>query len=97
MKYFVIADENTVRGFSLLGVDGAIVSVDCSSEQARLQAKPLACDAFENALAYKNLGAIIISAPVASLIEVLIAKHNQSGKFPQVMEIGEDVCSVLRS
>ncbi len=86
MKYCVIADENTVSGFSLLGVDGTVVAV--GSPQAEAQA----CEAFERAVSDPLLGALIISGPVASLIGSRIAEHKQSGRFPQVIGIGEDVC-----
>ena len=77
MKYFVIADENTVNGFSLFGVKGSSVEV----------ALPEAQEAFEKALALENLGALIISAPVANSIRPLIDAHKQTGKFPQILEI----------
>lgn len=100
MKYRVIADEYTVNGFSMLGVEGT--AVDCSAmlrskgenaqADAQTQAQAQAREAFECAISDSTLGALIISAPVAAMIQPEIIKHKQSGKFPQIIGMGEDVC-----
>ena len=89
MKYFVIADENIVNGFSLFGVEGRAVEVALPEAQslAQPQARTKAQEAFEKALALENLGALIISTSVANSIRPLIDAHKQTGKFPQILEI----------
>ncbi len=82
MKYRVIADEATVKGFSLLGIDGIVVPND--QDAAR--------KAFESAVSDKSLGALIISSQVTALIGKQITEHKLNGKFPQVIGIGEDAC-----
>ncbi len=74
MKYRVIANEDTSRGFANFGVDAVSVS---SREQAR--------KAFEKALADKSLGALIISQEVSKLIGEAVFNHERSKKLPQIL------------
>lgn len=94
MKYHVIADENTVKGFSLFGTEGTVISEKFSAQaqteakaEAELQAEVAfqAEAAFSKVLEDKKVGAVIISKAVANLIQPQIADHIKSGKFPQVM------------
>ncbi len=100
MKYHVIADENTVKGFSLFGTEGTVISEKFSAQaqteakaEAELQAEAAfqaevafqAEAAFSKVLEDKKVGAVIISKAVANLIQPQIDAHIKSGKFPQVM------------
>lgn len=55
MKFYCIADEDTVRGFRLAGVDGRAVSNPAQ-----------AGDALDSALARSDLGVIILTETVAA-------------------------------
>ncbi len=95
MKYRVIADEKSVRGFSLLGIEGTVVACgETVGSQAGSQACELAVAqaraAFESAVSDPSLGALIISDRVAALIEPMIAEHKLSGRFPEIIGVGED-------
>lgn len=95
MKYRVIADEKSVRGFSLLGIEGTVVACgELAGSQACSQAGELAVAqaqaAFESAVSDPSLGALIISDRVAALIEPMIAEHKLSGRFPEIIGVGED-------
>lgn len=99
MKYRVIADEKSVRGFSLLGIEGTVVACgEMLGSQAGSQASSQACEqavaqarsAFESAVSDPSLGALIISDRVAALIEPMIAEHKLSGRFPEIIGVGED-------
>lgn len=98
MKYRVIADEKTVRGFSLLSIEGTVVACELVGSQASTQAGSQACElavaqawtAFESAVSDPSLGALIISDRVAALIEPMIAEHKLSGRFPEIIGVGED-------
>ncbi len=94
MKYHVIADENTVKGFSLFGTEGTVISEKFSAQaqteakaEAELQTEAAfqAEVAFSKVLEDKKVGAVIISKAVANLIQPQIDAHIKSGKFPQVM------------
>ncbi len=94
MKYHVIADENTVKGFSLFGTEGTVISEKFSAQaqteakaEAELQTEAAfqAEAAFSKVLEDKKVGAVIISKAVANLIQPQIDAHIKSGKFPQVM------------
>ena len=80
MKYHVIADEVTVKGFSLLGVESTVFF---SSQEAQKQASM----ALFNALCDKKMGAVIITSSVADMVRPLIEKHRQGGNFPEIIEI----------
>jgi V/A-type H+/Na+-transporting ATPase subunit F len=76
MEYYVIGDEDTVLGFSLVGVSGTA----CHNEtEAKL--------AWEHALENKNYAIIIITEDVASFIRQTVDRFLFSESFPLVVEI----------
>jgi vacuolar-type H+-ATPase subunit F/Vma7 len=80
MKYHVIADEDTVKGFSLLGVEGTVIfSTQTAKQQTGF--------ALFNAFCDKKLGAVIITRSIANTVRPIIEKHRQSGNFPEIIEI----------
>jgi len=90
MKYFVIGDEDTVLGFSLVGVFGMQAT---NAEQAR--------QAWNKALEDKVNGIIIITAAVANMIRPTVDQYLFSESFPLVVEIpssrGDEKLPDLRS
>lgn len=76
MEYFVIGDEDTVLGFSLVGVSGL-------SAHTQAEAKI----AFEKALDHPEYGIIIITDAVADLIRPLVDRYLFSESFPLIVEI----------
>ena len=76
MNYFVIGDEDTVLGFSLVGVFGMQAT---NAEQAK-QAWDKALDDTEN-------GIIIITDLVADMIRSTVDRYLFSESFPLVVEI----------
>lgn len=78
MDYFVIGDEDTVLGFSLVGIAG--VSAACAEEAEA---------AWEKATENKQVGIIIITESVANLIREKVDHYLFSESFPLVVEIPE--------
>ncbi len=76
MEYYVIGDEDTVLGFSLVGVLGTA----CHNE---MEAK----NAWESVLENKNYGIIVITEDVADLIRSTVDKFLFTESFPLVVEI----------
>lgn len=76
MKYFVIGDEDTVLGFSLVGVSG--MSAASKEEAERV---------FNKALENKEFGVIIITLTVANMIRSLVDRYLYSEAFPLIVEI----------
>lgn len=76
MRYHVIGDQDTVLGFSLLGVSG-------SQATDPAQAK----EAWDNALSDKENGIIIITEDVADMIRSTVDRYLFSETFPLVVEI----------
>jgi V/A-type H+-transporting ATPase subunit F len=76
MKFHVIADENTVTGFKLVGLEGEVVE---NADGAR--------EALTKAFEAKDIGIIMISERIASEIreemEDFVFKHT----FPLIIEI----------
>jgi len=90
MKYFVIGDEDTVLGFSLVGVFGMQAT---NAEQAR--------QAWNKALEDRANGIIIITDVVANMIRPTVDQYLFSESFPLVVEIpssrGEESQTDLRT
>ncbi|HHT80631.1 MAG: V-type ATP synthase subunit F [Sphaerochaeta sp.] len=90
MKYFVIGDEDTVLGFSLVGVFGMQAT---NAEQAR--------QAWNKALEDRANGIIIITDVVANMIRPTVDQYLFSESFPLVVEIpssrGEESHTDLRT
>jgi len=76
MKYFVIGDEDTVLGFSMVGVRGSVVT---DSETAS--------HVFDKILEDKQYGIVIITDETADLIREKVDKFLFSESFPLIVEI----------
>ncbi len=76
MEYYVIGDDDTVLGFSIVGVSGEAVH---TAEEARL--------AWQNALENKERAIIIISEDTADMIRETVDHYLFSESFPLVVEI----------
>lgn len=76
MRYFVIGDEDTVLGFSLVGVYGIQATNETQAKKA-----------WDKALSDKDNGIIIITEPVANMIRTTVDKYLFSEMFPLVVVI----------
>ncbi len=76
MEYFAIGDEDTVLGFSLVGVSGISASTKEEAESA-----------WAKALEDKENGVIIITSDVAEMIRMTVDRYLFSESFPLVVEI----------
>jgi len=76
MKYFVIADEDTVLGFRYAGVDGKAVR---SAEEAR--------EVFRRACSQRQIGIILIQDSIAQSIREEVNRVRFEAKIPLVVEI----------
>lgn len=76
MRYFVIGDEDTVLGFSLVGTRGMVAS---NREEADA--------ALRSALENRDYGIIIITMDVADMIREEVDRYMFSETFPLIVEI----------
>ena len=76
MKYFIIGDEDTVLGFGMVGVDGAIVR---TADEARI--------AIKNAINDSSIGIIIITERIANFIRETVDRYIFTLSFPLIVEI----------
>jgi len=76
MKYSIIADEDTVLGFGMVGVSGRSVRNPDEAQQA-----------FRATLGDKDTGIIIITERVADMIRPLVEKYLFTQSFPLIVEI----------
>ncbi|HIV99037.1 MAG TPA: V-type ATP synthase subunit F [Candidatus Ornithospirochaeta avicola] len=76
MEYYVLGDDDTVLGFSIVGVSGAAVH---DADEALFE--------WKRVIANKNYGIIIITEDVADLIRETVDKYLFSEDFPLVVEI----------
>ena len=76
MKTVVIADEDTVLGFSLAGVQGMIVTTE---EEIRT--------AFEKAVHLEDVGILLITERVAEVIRETVDRWVIGGGRPLLVEI----------
>lgn len=76
MKYFVIGDDDTVLGFGMVGVQGKSASNQREAD-----------DAFESALADRDIGIVIITERIAELIRPKVDRFIFSEQFPLIVEI----------
>lgn len=74
MKYYIIGDEDTVLGFSLVGLEGCSVSTE---DQAR--------KAFEKALENEENQIILITEDVSDMMSDLVNKYLFSESFPLIV------------
>lgn len=76
MRFYVIADENTVTGFRLVGLEGEAVE---SPEGAR--------EALARAFESRDVGIVIITERVAGTIREEIEDYTFGKTFPLIIEI----------
>ena len=76
MRYFVIGDEDTVLGFSLVGTQGMVATNVAEAQNA-----------LEKALEHKEYGIIIITENVADMIKAQVDRYLFSETFPLIVEI----------
>ncbi|MCD6380359.1 V-type ATP synthase subunit F [bacterium] len=76
MRFYVIADENTVMGFKLVGLEGEIVE---TADEAR--------EALKTAFESSDIGIIIITERIAASIHEEIEEYAFGRDFPLIMEI----------
>lgn len=89
MEYFVIGDEDTRLGFSLVGLAGATAN---TAEEA--------IQAWQKAIENPKYGIIIITEKVAALIRETVDQYLFKQSFPLVVEIpqrGEKSSKDLRT
>lgn len=78
MRYRIIANEETSKGFALFGAEAVAVSND---EQAGA--------AFEEALLDASIGAVVLSKEVGEMIADAVAFHASSCRLPQVLVLDD--------
>ena len=76
MKYFIIGDRDSVLGFGLAGVPGKTAE---NPEEAD--------SAFSDALAYPDIGIILITERTAELIRPRVDRYLFTEDFPLIVEI----------
>lgn len=76
MRYFVIGDEDTVLGFSLVGTRGMVASNEHE-----------AIAALRTALENHDYGIIIITQDIADTIRSEVDRYMFSESFPLIVEI----------
>ena len=89
MEYFVIGDEDTRLGFSLVGLAGATAN---TTEEAR--------EAWNKAIENNKYGIIIITEKVSAMIRDIVDQYLFQQSFPLVVEIparGEKSSKDLRT
>ncbi len=77
MKFYVIADENTVTGFKLVGLEGEVVE---SAEEAR--------EAMNKAFSSgSDIGIVITTERIAEAIHEEMEQYTFGHTFPLIIEI----------
>ncbi len=76
MKVFAIGDEYTVLGFSLVGIDGVAVT----NQEDALRA-------LDQATSDREIGIVLVSEDVASLIRQELDAKIVSLRFPLILEV----------
>lgn len=76
MQFYVIADEHTVTGFKLVGIDGEAVT---SADEAR--------EALKKAFSSTEIGIIVLTEKVASSIKEEVEEFVFGHSFPLIIEI----------
>jgi V/A-type H+-transporting ATPase subunit F len=76
MRYFVIGDEDTVLGFSLVGTQGMVASTATEAQEA-----------LTKALENREYGIIVITQDVADMIRPVVDRYLFSETFPLIVEI----------
>jgi V/A-type H+-transporting ATPase subunit F len=78
MKFYVIGDEDVVLGFKFIGIEGSVV------DDAKTALNEF-CKATENK--ENDLGVLIITEKVASMIEENIINYQLEGNYPLIVEL----------
>ena len=76
MKYYVIGDEDSVLGFGMVGVRGAIARNRNEAEHA-----------FQKALEDPETGIIIMTERTADTIRSIVDRYLFTERFPLIVEI----------
>jgi len=76
MQFYVIADEHTVTGFKLVGIDGEVVE---SADEAR--------EALKKAFSSTEIGIIVLTEKIASSIREEVEEFVFGHSFPLIIEI----------
>jgi V/A-type H+-transporting ATPase subunit F len=76
MQFYVIADEHTVTGFKLVGIDGEAVT---SADEAR--------EALKKAFSSTEIGIIVLTEKIASSIREEVEEFVFGHSFPLIIEI----------
>lgn len=78
MTFFVLGDEDVILGFQFVGIKGKIIE---NNEDATLE--------FDNAIngSYGNIGVLLITEKVSSMIEEKLMNWQLSGNYPLIVEI----------
>jgi V/A-type H+-transporting ATPase subunit F len=76
MKTLVIADEDTVLGFSFAGVQGIVATTEAETRRA-----------FEEATQAEDVGILLMTEPVANTIRKKVDDWVIGGGHPLVVEI----------
>jgi V/A-type H+-transporting ATPase subunit F len=76
MQFYVIADEHTVTGFKLVGIDGEVVE---SADEAR--------EALKKAFSSTEIGIIILTEKIAASVRDEVEEFVFGHSFPLIIEI----------
>ena len=76
MQFYVIADEHTVTGFKLVGLDGEVVE---SADETR--------EALDKAFASSEIGIVLITEKIAALVREEMEEYVFGRTFPLLIEI----------
>lgn len=81
MSYCIIGESELVLGFSLVGIKGIEVHSHSEALQAFLQATG------QGSGAYEPMKVLIITEPVAHMLEEEVNTWQMSGSYPLIVEI----------
>lgn len=76
MKFFCVADEDTVRGFRLAGVEGEAVAAAAEAERA-----------IRHAVRQPDLGILILTDAVAADVRELVDDIRMNRDRPLIVEV----------
>lgn len=78
MTFFVLGDEDVILGFQFIGIKGKVIE---NNEDALLE--------FDNTVngSYGNIGVLLITEKVSSMIEEKLMNWQLSGNYPLIVEI----------
>ena len=78
MTFFVLGDEDVILGFQFIGISGKIIE---DSKDALQE--------FNNTVngSYGNIGVLLITEKISSMIEETLMNWQLSGNYPLIVEI----------